>query len=178
MHRRLAASIALATGAGLATASFAAGAPEPRKAIDLDRFMGRWNEVLHTPNDLQKNCYAAFQIWSSDGPGRFSIFQVCHRGSATGPEHRVRTGARVLDPPINARFEASFFGGLIHKDYWILDHADDYSWMIASTTDGKFIGVLTRKAELAREEVEIMSARVSALGLDANHLVAANAGKD
>ncbi len=50
--------------------------------------------------------------------------------------------------------------------------------MIASTTDGKFIGVLTRKAELAREEVEIMSARVSALGLDANHLVAANAGKD
>ena len=48
----------------------------------------------------------------------------------------------MLDPPINAKFEASFFGGLFHKDYWVLDHADDYSWMIASTASGDYVAAL------------------------------------
>ena len=108
-----------------------AAAPEPRKPIDLDRFMGRWFEILRTPNGAQANCHAAYQVWSQPKPGRFSIAQVCHRDSPAGPERRVQTGARTLDPPTNAKFEASFFGGLIRRQYWVIDHADDYGWMIA-----------------------------------------------
>ena len=178
MRNRLVAPFVLLAGLGLATGSFAAGAPEPRKSIDLDRFMGRWYEILRTPNDAQKNCYAAFQVWTQTAPGRFSIAQACHRDSPTGTEHRVQTGARVLDAPTNAKFEASFFAGLIRRDYWVLDHADDYSWMIASTSNGRFVGVLARKPQLPKPEVETLSGKVAAMGLDAAHMVAADAGAD
>lgn len=177
MHSRRLAAVALAAALATATSSLAA-APAPKKSIDLDRFMGRWNEILRTPNDAQKNCYAAYQVWSQPSPGRFNIAQVCHKDSPAGPEKRIQTGARVLDPPTNAKFEASFFAGLIHRDYWVLDHADDYSWMIASTADGKFVGILARKASLPRAEVDTLRSRASALGLNGSELVASNAGAD
>ena len=173
MRSRFAVPFALAVGLALALPAFAAasGAPEPRKSIDLDRFMGRWYEVLRTPNNAQKNCYAAFQIWTQVSPGKFTIAQACHRDSPTGTEHRVQTGARVLDPPTNAKFEASFFGGLFHRQYWVLDHADDYGWMIASTADGNYVSVLARRPDLTPAEVGALTARVAAFGLDAGRLV-------
>jgi apolipoprotein D and lipocalin family protein len=151
---------------------------EPRKPIDLDRFMGRWYEILRTPNMAQKNCYAASQLWSKVSPGRLSIVQLCHRGSAKGSEHRVKTGVRVLDPPVDAKFQASFFGGLIRRDYTVMDHADDYDWMIACTSNGKYVSVLAREPGLPSREVAALTARVAALGLDAGRLVPVGAAAD
>ena len=175
MTVRLAVPLALTACAAVATAALA-NAPEPRKPVDLDRFMGRWYEILRTPNDAQKNCYAAYQVWSQTAPGRFSIAQFCHHDSPAGPEHRVQTGARVLDAPTNAKFEASFFAGLIRRDYWVLDHADDYSWMIASTSNGKFVAALSRRPGLPRREVDALTARVAGMGLDSRALVPVGAG--
>ena len=149
----------------------AAQAPEPRRPVDLPRFMGRWFEILRTPNMAEGNCYAASQLWSPAAPGRVSIAQTCHRNSATGPERHVMTPARVLDDPTDAKFEASFFGGLFHRQYWVLDHADDYGWMIASTADGNYVSVLARTPALPAAEVASLTARVTALGLDAGRLV-------
>jgi apolipoprotein D and lipocalin family protein len=163
-----------------AGASLAAGptAPEPKKPINLERFMGRWYEILRTPNLAQRNCYAAFQTWSEVSPGKFSIAQVCHSDSAGGSEHKVQTGAKVLDAPANTKFEASFFGGLLHRDYWVLDHADDYSWMIASTSNGKYVAALSRKPGLPKREVDAMLARVTGMGLETSKLVSVGAAVD
>lgn len=141
MSRRL---LALALVSALAMPASAA-APEPVKPLDLNRFMGRWYEILRTPNDRQKNCYGAYQIWTKRAAGRFAIAQHCHKGSRSGPLEVVQTDARLLGHPSNAKFEASFFGGLIRKNYWVIDHADDYSWMIASSSDGKFPAVLAAR---------------------------------
>jgi apolipoprotein D and lipocalin family protein len=156
----------------------AANAPEPRRPIDLDRFMGRWYEILRTPNDAQKNCFGAFQVWSQVSPGRFNIAQTCHRDSPEGPERHVQTGARVLDPPADTKFEASFFAGLIRRDYWVLDHAEDYGWMIASTSNGKYISLLARKPGMAKRQIEALTARIAAMGLAIDRLVAVGAPAD
>ena len=39
-------------------------APEPRAAVNLDRFMGRWNEIYRTPNKRQNACASAYQVWA------------------------------------------------------------------------------------------------------------------
>ena len=67
----------------IATAA-SAQAPEPRRTIDLDRFMGRWHEILRTPNDHQRDCWAASQVWSRRAPNDFSISQTCRRGARDG----------------------------------------------------------------------------------------------
>jgi len=147
------------------------GPPEPRKPLDLDRFMGRWYEVLRIPNMAEHNCHAAHQDWSRVGSDNFMILETCHGDADDGPERVIRTPARELDPVSHAKFEATFFGGLLHRRYWVLDHAEDYGWMIASTDDGKYASVLTRSPEIPAAELSDLRARSGRLGLDAARLV-------
>ncbi len=148
-----------------------AGAPQPRKTLDLDRFMGRWYEVLRIPNMAEQNCHAAHQDWTAAGDGNFMILQTCHGDSDDGPERHVKTPARLIDPVTKAKFEASFFGGLIHRRYWVIDHSDNYGWMIACTDDGKYVSVLTRSPEVPATEISDLKSRTGRLGLAAERLV-------
>lgn len=156
--------------AGLAlalAASAAAEAPEPRRPLDMERFVGRWHEILRTPNAAQRDCHAASQVWRRDEGGRYRVVQTCHRGGPDGSARNIDTAVRVLNPGENTKFEASFFGGLVRQRYWVVDRADDYSWMIATTTDGRFPAVLARHPDLPADEVERLRRRVAELGLPA-----------
>lgn len=159
-HRWIALAVLVAMIPGVAWST-----TEPRRAIDLDRFMGRWYEILRTPNDHQRNCWAASQVWSRRDDGRFTIRQSCRRGSTTGRVENFDTTARVLNAPQNNKFEASFFGGLIRQRYWVIDRADDYSWMIATTADGEFPALLSRSPTMSAAETARLRRRMAELGL-------------
>lgn len=165
----MALSVAVAAPAMIPATAFAE-APEPRSHVDLDRFMGRWYEILRTPNDHQRNCWAASQVWARRGPDRFSIAQTCHRGSRDGRPTTVNTSARVLDQTTNAKFEASFFGGLIRQRYWVIEVAPDYSWMIATTADGQFPALLSRSPTMSAAEQIRLRARIAQLGMPTRQL--------
>ena len=166
--RSIALAIALLAGsAGTALAQ----APEPRATINLDRFMGRWYEIARTPNDRQSDCWAANQVWSRRNATSFSISQTCHRGSRTGRTMTINTTARVLDTATNAKWEASFFGGLIRQRYWVIDIAPDYSWMIATTADGQFPALLSRSPTMSAAQKTELIARMGRLGLPTRQLI-------
>lgn len=153
------------------TTAASAQAPEPRRTIDLDRFMGRWHEILRTPNDHQRDCWAASQVWSRRAANDFSISQTCRRGARDGRVTTINTRARVTDPTTNARFEASFFAGLIRQRYWVIDVAPDYSWMIATTADGRFPALLSRSPTMTAAEQTRLRNRMAELGLPTRQLI-------
>jgi apolipoprotein D and lipocalin family protein len=136
--------------------------------LDADRIMGRWYEILRTPNKLQRNCFAAYQVWSRKGE-IFNVQQVCHRDSPAGRVAEVNGDAK----PLNAQktlFDASFLGGLIHAKYVLADHAPDYSWLIATTADGRFPKLLARAPGLPAAEQEQLKQRMAHMGFDVNRL--------
>jgi apolipoprotein D and lipocalin family protein len=141
-----------------------AAAPPPQKSVDMDRALGRWYEILRTPNSHQQNCFGAYQDWSRKGAG-FAIRQVCHHGSATGPEDSISTTARSLNPQ-NTEFELSFLGGLIHIRYLVTDHADDYSWVIGTTEGGHYPKLLARTPGLPPAQVQALKELMARLGFD------------
>ncbi len=156
------------TGAALASV------PTPQKPVDTDRLMGRWYEILRTPNMQQgDNCHAAYQEWRRKGSD-YAIRQVCHRDSDTGREAVMGVTARAINDQ-NTHFEASFFGGVLHARYWVTDHADDYSWMIATTEDGAFPKLLARTPGLPAAAQETLKRRMAALGFNTAKLQAVGA---
>lgn len=144
----------------------AAQAPQ----LDTERIMGRWYEILRTPNKLQKNCYAAYQVWSRKGE-IYAIQQVCHRDGPAGRLAEVSGDARPLNPQ-RTLFDASFFGGLVHAKYVLADHAPDYSWLIATTADGRYPKLLARAPGLPAAEQEAIKQRMAHMGFDVNRLEA------
>ena len=167
--RRIVCSLLIA---GLAGAAHAA-APAPEKSVDMNQFVGLWYEILRTPNDQQKNCFAAYQVWTRRASD-YAIRQVCHRDAPDGRESVINTSAKAINPQ-NTEFEASFFGGLIRARYWVTDHADDYSWMIATTEDGRYPKLLARTPSLPSSERSALRQRMASLGFATDALQAVEA---
>lgn len=153
----------------LVSPAVAATPPAPGPRIELAQMTGRWYEVARTPNQLQRGCQAGTSDWTS-APGGFAVVQACHKGAPDGPLAEWKAKARVADPATNARFRMSFFGGLISKEYRVLDHKPDQGWLILSTDDGKYLWLMSQTPTLPRAARAQALARIKQLGFDVGRL--------
>jgi apolipoprotein D and lipocalin family protein len=176
MSRRLIPTTALAVGLLAAGTVCATAPPNPQAetltaqapTLDTGRIMGRWYEILRTPNKLQSNCFAAYQVWARKGAD-YTVQQVCHRDGPDGRVAEVDGDAKPLNPR-NTLFDASFFGGLVYARYVLADHAPDYSWLIATTADGRYPKLLARAPGLPESEQQALRQRMAQMGFDVNRL--------
>ncbi|MFC3067955.1 lipocalin family protein [Phenylobacterium soli] len=170
MLKRFILSAAALAGAALspALATPAAAAPAgPR--IELTQMMGRWYEVARIPNQLQKGCQAGASDWTRAGDG-FAVVQSCHKGAPDGPVTEWKARARSMDPATNSIFKMSFFGGLVTREYRVLDHRPEQGWLILSTDDGKYLWLMSQKPTLTAAVRAQALARIKQLGFDVGRL--------
>ena len=163
--RRLALGLALLS----ATAAHASPlAPEPKKPIDPDRYLGRWYEIARVPNTLQSNCQGATSDWTKAGSAQYDVVQTCHIGSPGGPAKVWRGSGRLIAP---SKIRIGFFGGFVHQDYWVIDRGDDYSWSIMGTPNPRYVWIFSRRPVLSDAQKGALVARARALGYDTRQLV-------
>lgn len=148
-----------------AAAAFAPTAPEPRRPVDPNRYLGRWYEVARAPNRIQDRCDAPTADWSRGQDGVFHVVQTCHIGSPAGPLKTWRGSGRIISPT-NAKIRIGYFGGLVQQDYWLIDRADDYSWFIMSTPNPKWAWIFSRSPTLSPGERTALITRARDLGYD------------
>lgn len=159
--------VAAAVFSALASAALAA-APEPARPVDPAAYVGRWYEVARLHNKLQLDCEAPTMDFAPTGQGRFTLTQTCRKGSPSGAVSAHRGAARITDPTTNAKIRVGFFGGLVQKDYWIVDHAPDSHWALLATPDGTFMWLLARNPTLP-ERAEVL-ARAKLMGFDLSRI--------
>lgn len=148
--------------AGLARA----GSPAPARPVAASFYSGRWFEIARTPNAMQRQCEGSFSEFEASGPGGFTIRQVCRHGSPRGPAHAFVSRGEVEPGSQNARFRLSFMGGLMHQEYWVLDHAPDGAWAIMGTPGGHYAWLLARHPVLAPGVRAQAIGRLHALGYE------------
>ena len=167
LKRLLSAAAALAAFAAVSPALAAPPVPAPK--LELTQMMGRWYEVARVPNSIQKGCQAGASDWKRAGDG-FAVVQSCHKGSVDGPVSEWKAKARSLDPVGNSVFKMSFFGGLVSKEYRVLEHSPDQGWLILSTDDGHYLWLMSQKPTLAPAVRAQALARIKQLGFDTGRL--------
>jgi len=144
-------------------------------AVDLDRFDGRWFEIARNHNGMQRECSRAQIDFNPAAPGRYSILVTCVRRPG-GNTETLRASARVTDTTTNARFRFSLsgllsFGGLASQQYWVWDHAPDYSWAIMGLPDKSSWWVWHRSQSPAAAVRAATLARARALGFNTTNAV-------
>jgi apolipoprotein D and lipocalin family protein len=154
----------------LAGAAWAA-APQPVRPVSSGLYSGRWYEVARTPNTMQKDCQGATTDFQGLSGSDFTMIMTCHKGVPNGPAKVIRIKARILHPPDNTRFRLSFIGGMVHQEYWIIDHADDDSWALMATPGGNYVWILSRQAAPTPVVMAQALARVTALGFASSRLI-------
>ena len=170
-------ALALAAGAVLGAALTAAwvarrrqpignlDVPEPARSVDLRRYAGRWYELGRYDYRYERDLEAVTADYRLlDGGG----VEVVNAGRVGGPDGRLKTArgrAKVVKGSGGAKLKVSFFGPFF-ADYWVLDHAEDYSWSIVGEPSGRYLWLLSRTPEPAMAVIATLQARVRELGYD------------
>ena len=161
---------ACALAALLTPSAPALAMPQPAKAVAPNLYSGRWYEIARTTNKMQADCQASTTDFSGWRGGAFSAVQTCHKGSPNGPKQTISVQGHVLPSSGNAKIQLGMLGGLISREYWILDHADDNNWLIMTTADGRYIWLMSRQPVIAQAVKAAAIGRMQQLGLNLTKL--------
>ena len=141
--------------------------PQPAKAVELSRYLGRWYEVARYEQGFQKDCDGVTADYALRDDGGISVINTCRKPD--GKIKQAKGKAKVVDTATGAKLKVSFFGPF-YGDYWVLDHADDYSWSIVGEGSGKYLWLLTREAQPGQAKIDMLIARAKAMGYDTTML--------
>ncbi len=139
--------------------------PEPGKPVDVDRYLGRWYELARYEAGFQKDCEGVTADYSLTAPGRIRVINTCLQGSLQGKSKQANGQAKVVEGSQNAKLRVSFFGPF-YGDYWVLDHAEDYSWSIVGEPSGRYLWLLHRQPNPGATTLARMKVRAAELGYD------------
>jgi apolipoprotein D and lipocalin family protein len=164
------ATLIAALWAGNAAAAAEVRAPAPSKPVDLARFYsGSWAEIGRRPMKLTDGCVAGATEYAIQSPTLIKVRDICHAGTPGGKLKAIGGPGTVLDPGTNAKLHVSYrFLGIIPvaRDYWVLDHADDYSWFISSDPAFENLWIYTRDPRVDPALLKSLIAKAQALGYD------------
>jgi apolipoprotein D and lipocalin family protein len=146
-----------------------ASVPQPAKSVDVERYLGRWFELGRYENRFERGCEAVMADYSLRPDGLVKVANTCNAGGVDGKE-RVAVGrAKIVPGSGNAKLRVSFFGPFL-GDYWILDHAPDYSWSIVGEPSGRYLWILTRSKTPSEPVRRKLENRARSLGYDVTML--------
>jgi apolipoprotein D and lipocalin family protein len=139
--------------------------PQPAKAVDLQRYLGKWYELARYEAGFQKGCEAVTAEYSLTAPDRIRVVNSCRQDSVDGKLRDAVGKAKIVDGSNNAKLRVSFFGPF-YGDYWVLDRADDYSWAIVGEPSGRYLWLLHRQPNPGKDAMDKLVKRIAALGYD------------
>ncbi len=167
-------AIAALLSASSAMADAEPKAPQPAKAVDAKRFYtGVWREIGRRPMSLTNGCVAGASEYTLKSPDRLEVRDTCRKGTPTGKVEAIGGPARILDPGTNTKFHVSYrLLGLIPvgRDFWVLDHDDDYRWFISADPAFENLWIYTRDPDISLAERARLVDRARALGYDVSKL--------
>ncbi len=127
------------------------------KAVDLERYAGRWVEIAKIPNRFQKKCVSGTTAeYTLQDNGRVTVVNQCLE--ADGRSVEAKGVAKVMDPKTNARLQVSFvrfFGkNWFWGDYWIIGLDEEYKWAVIGHPKRKYGWILAREPGMAPSDLE------------------------
>jgi apolipoprotein D and lipocalin family protein len=142
--------------------------PQPAKSVELTRYLGRWYEIARYEQSFERGCEAVSALYSLKPDGKIQVLNRCRKPS--GEISEARGVARIIDPATNAKLKVAFFRPF-YGDYWVLDHAEDYSWSIVGEPSGRYLWILARDPTPDKTTVDGLIGRAQAMGYDTSMLI-------
>ncbi len=154
--------------AGCASPSGNNNVPQPKQAVDIEKYLGKWYEVARYENWFEKGCAAPSANYLRRDAEIINITNSCIKDGKTDT---AEGKAKIVANSNNSKLKITFFGPFYLGDYWILEHAADYSWSIVGEPSGRYLWILTRVANPKAELMQELLGRVKNMGYNTDMLI-------
>jgi apolipoprotein D and lipocalin family protein len=143
-------------------------ANKPVAKVDLDKFAGKWYSLYSIPTMFDKGTRETTTTYTLNNDGYYNVVTVAKKGD----NEDLHTYKSKLFPEKekDGEMRAQFIWP-IKVDYWVIDLAADYSYVVVGHPDHKFLFIMSRKPSMPKAEYEGILERCKAMGYAVDKLV-------
>ncbi len=137
--------------------------------VDPQRYMGRWYEIASYPAWFQRGCTATTADYRLRADGKIEVINRCRKHTLDGPPKQSEGVAEIVDTQTNAKLKVWFFWPF-KGNYWIIDLAEDYAWVVVGEPRRKYLWILSRTPTLDEASYQAILSHLPARGYDPTRL--------
>ncbi len=144
-------------------------ANKPVTKIDLNRFAGKWYSLYSIPTIFDKGSRETTTTYTWNNDGYYNVLTCAKKCD----DNEIHTYTSKLFPEKDCcgELKAQFLWPF-KVDYWVIDIADDYSWVVVGHPDHKFLFIMSRKPVMDRALHDQIVEKCKAMGYPVEKLTA------
>ena len=139
------------------------------KDFEPERYMGTWYEIARLPQYFERDLDEVRARYTLQPDG---TIKVVNSGVRDGEAKSITGTAKFKRPkadPLTGELRVSFFWPF-YSDYRIIELDPDYSVAVVTAGSRGYLWVLSRKPEMAKEELDAIVSRMKTLGFEVDKL--------
>lgn len=144
-------------------------------ALDLQRYVGKWYEIARLPMWFERRCLgdvsATYRLQPDQTVG---VLNACRTAEGVISAQ----GVAVLPDPqhpgqLHVRFAPAWLSFLpfVWGDYWVIDLAPDYSWVLVGAPSRKYLWILARTPALDAVTATYLKDKGRSLGFAVENMI-------
>lgn len=138
--------------------------------LDMNRYVGNWNEVARFPNKAERNCVSdgIVLLAPAGKPNRYTEVDSCLMKD--GITNARNASIKPTDKSGDGRLKVSYLWPF-YKKRWVLGVGPEYEWALIGSPDHKTLWVLSRTARVRPGAMAQIQAMAAAEGFDVSKLI-------
>ena len=141
----------------------------PVEKVDIMSYAGKWYSLWSIPTFRDKHWRQRTETYVIHPDGYYAVFTT-YKIVGEDQTKYIRSKLFVVRDTKNAIYKAQLVWPL-KVDYWVIELADDYSYVVVGHPKHKFLFIMSRKPFLSEELTVGIIARCKAKGYDTSKLV-------
>lgn len=141
----------------------------PVEKVDIMSYAGKWYVLYSIPTFMDKSWRETTETYVIHPDGYYAVFTTYKTAGDEQPKY-IRSKLFVVRGTNNAELKAQFVWP-VKVDYWIVELAEDYSYVVVGHPKHKHLFIMSRKPVLSQELLEEVMERCQAKGYDTARLV-------
>lgn len=137
------------------------------QSLDIPRFMGKWYEIARYEHRFEKGMTHVSATYTLQDDGKIN---VVNKGLKDGKPKQATGHAKQPDPQNPGKLKVSFFLWF-YSDYYVLDIAPDYSYVLVGSSSDKYLWIMSRTPALPHTTLTQLLQQLRQRGYDTNRLV-------
>ncbi len=141
----------------------------PVEKVDIMSYAGKWYSLWSIPTFRDKHWRQKTETYVIHPDGYYAVFTTY---KVVGEDYTKYTRSKlvVVRNTNNAIYKAQFVWP-IKVDYWVIELAEDYSYVVVGHPKHKFLHIMSRKPFLPEELISSIIIRCKEKGYDTSKLV-------
>ena len=139
------------------------------ETVDVNNYSGTWYSLYSIPTTYDKGSRETSGKYTWNANGSYFDVVTSYKKPGSDKVHSIESKVFQDAGTSNAKMKAQFVWPF-KVDYWVIELAPDYSYVVVGHPDHKLLFIMSRKKELDKKKYSEIVARCQARGYDVSKL--------